>query len=161
MSHSPASSRLWRAAALLLLLLAPSASAAPSPGEGPGDPFGYYFLDSEKPLPAWARALHHLHLSTFDMKGDQMIEVPLYGFIRPRSGDDYRLVSPKQEGAHLTFTTQKVKGVSFDFDGRFLKTGNFPEAPPEGIVLQGKLRRLQEGRVTGEMTASFLYSAGD
>jgi hypothetical protein len=161
MSRSLFSLRPWRAAFLLLLLLAPSVSAATSAGEGPSDPFGYYFLDSDKPLPAWAKALDHLHLSTFDMKGDQMVTVPLYGLIRPKSGDDYRLVNPKQEGARLTFTTQEVKGVSFDFDGRFLKGGNFPETPPEGVVLKGKLRRLQGGQVEGEMNAEFLYTAGD
>ncbi len=144
---------------------APPAASAPTQATaatpGPTDPFGYYFLDADKPRPAWAEAIDHLHLSTIDMKGDQMVTVPLWGFIRPKSGDDYRLVNPTLNGAHLAFTTQQVTGVSFDFDGRFLVSGNFPEAPPEGIVLRGLLRQRKGGQVVGEMDADFVYSAGD
>jgi hypothetical protein len=139
----------------------PAVPAVTSEVAGPTDPFGYYFLDADKPQPSWAQAIDHLHLSTFDMKGDEMVTVPLYGFIRPNSGDDYRLVDPKLDGAHLSFTTEEVKGVSFDFDGRFLASGNFPETPPEGVVLTGRLRQRQGGQVAGEMDAEFLYTAGD
>ena len=142
---------------------APTASAparATATAAGPSDPFGYYFLDADKPRPAWAETIDHLHLSTIDMKEGQMVTVPLWGFIRPKSGADYRLVDPALNGAHLAFTTQEVDGVSFDFDGRFLASGNFPEAPPEGVVLRGLLRQRKGGEVT-EMDADFLYTAGD
>ena len=141
----------------------PEETAAPAASEavGPTDPFGYYFLDADKPRPAWAEPIDHLHLSTIDMKDGQMVTVPLWGFIRPKSGDDYRLVDPALNGAHLTFTTQEVDGVSFDFDGRFLASGNFPEAPPEGVVLRGRLRQRKGGQVAGRMKAHFLYTAGD
>jgi len=146
----------------LLVLCGSGAASAPAapPAAGPSDPFGYYFLDTAKPLPAWAKKIDHLHLSTIDMKGDQMVTVPLWGFIRPKAGNDYRLVSPKIDGAHLTFTTKEIKGVSFDFDGRFLASGSFPETPPEGVVLTGRLRQRQGGKVVGEMKAGFLYSPG-
>ncbi|HBL26407.1 MAG TPA: hypothetical protein DD490_06190 [Acidobacteria bacterium] len=148
--------------------VAPAPPAAPTPpapgvdkGEAPSDPFGYYFLDAEKPIPGWAAEIDHLHLSTFDMKGEEMVTVPLYGFIRPKAGDDYRLVDLQQDGALFSFTTQEIGGVAFAFEGRFLKTGNFPEAPPEGVVLSGRLRRLQGGKATGEMNADFVYTQGD
>ena len=141
---------------------APTSAETPaSEAAGPTDPFGYYVLDADKPLPAWTGNIDHLHLSTIDMKGDEMVKVPLYGFIRPKSGDDYRLVDPVIDGAHLTFTTQEVKGVSFDFDGGFLASGNLPETPPQGVVLKGRLRHLQGGKVSGEMEAEFLYTPGD
>jgi hypothetical protein len=146
----------------------PTASPAVAPtvpiagaGESPSDPFGYYFLTSDEPLPEWAAALDHLHLSTIEMKGEEMVTVPLYGFLRPRSGDDYHLVNLTQEGAHLAFATEELNGVSFAFDGRFLKAGSFPMEPPEGVVLTGLLRRLQGGRVTDELKADFTYTAGD
>jgi hypothetical protein len=142
---------------------APPETPAPAAAEaaGPTDPFGYYFLDSEKPRPAWAESIDHLHLSTIDMQGDQMVTVPLWGLIRPKSGDDFRLVQPELKGDHLTFTTQEVQGISYDFDGRFLASGNFPEKPPEGVVLKGRLRQLQGGKPAGEMEANFFYTAGD
>lgn len=146
---------------LSLLILGCGGDPAPQPQIGPTDPFGYYFLDAEKPQPAWTGNIDHLHLSTIDMKRDEMVTVPLYGFIRPKSGDDYRLVDPVIDGSHLTFTTQEAGGVSFDFDGHFLASGNFPEAPPQGIVLKGRLRQKQDGQVSGEMDAEFLYTQGD
>lgn len=139
----------------------PAPAPAASQASGPSDPFGYYFLNADKPKPAWAEQIDHLHLSTIDMKGDEMVTVPLYGFIRPKTGDDYPLISPRIEGDHLTFTTQDVNGITFAFDGRFLASGNFPEAPPQGVVLTGKLRHLQKGQETGEMDAEFTYDPGD
>jgi hypothetical protein len=146
---------------------APAASPTPpetpatAPAAGPSDPFGYYFLNADKPQPDWAQTIDHLHLSTFDMKGDEMVTVPLYGFIRPKQGDDYPLIGPKIEGDHFSFTTQEINGIAFAFDGRFLASGNFPETPPEGVVLTGKLRQLQKGQPAGEMDAEFTYSPGD
>ena len=142
---------------------APVDSPAPAVAEvaGPTDPFGYYLLDPEKPRPDWAKSIDHLHLSTIDMKGDQMVTVPLWGLIRPKSGDDFKLVQPQLQGDHLTFTTQEVQGIAYDFDGRFLASGNFPEAPPEGVVLKGRLRQRKSGQVAGEMEADFFYTAGD
>lgn len=139
---------------------APPAAAAPEPTP-PSDPFGYYFLAPETPQPAWAKEIDHLHLSTIDMKGEEIVTVPLWGLIRPTKGEDFRLVDVRQEGARLTFSTREVDGISYDFDGRFHASGNFPENPPEGAVLRGKLRRRQAGQATGEMDAVFVYSPGD
>jgi hypothetical protein len=150
----------------------PPAAPAPAPAgatvetEAPADPFGYYFLQSDQPLPAWTEAIDHLHLSTIDMKGDEMVTVPLYGFIRAKGqgdqpGEDHHLVNLQQEVSRLTFATEEVAGVSYGFDGRFLQSGNFPETRPEGIVLAGKLRQLKGGQVAGEMDAEFRYEGGD
>jgi hypothetical protein len=172
------------AALLLLLLLGcdgePSASApapvspapstpTPRPAPEPAaaavtDPFGYYFLDEAAALPDWARGIDHLHLSTFDMKGDEMITVPLYGFIRMKEaggGADFKLVDPRIEGLHLTFTTQEIGGVSFAFEGDFQQPGEMPVVVPQGVALKGTLRRLEKGAPAGELNASFTYSAGD
>jgi hypothetical protein len=164
------------AAFVLLLLLgcggessapgpAPTPSSAPAPAPAAAavtDPFGYYFLDGE--LPDWARGIDHLHLSTFDMKGDEMVTVPLYGFIRMKEdagGADFKLVEPRIEGLHLTFTTQEIGGVSFAFEGDFQQPGEMPVVVPQGVAIKGTLRRLEKGSPAGELNASFTYSAGD
>jgi hypothetical protein len=141
----------------------PAAPAAASEPEtpAPADAFGYYLLDADKPQPDWAAKIDHLHLSTIEMKGEEMVTVPLWGFIRPKAGDDYPLTEVKQEGSRLTFSTQEVGGISFEFDGRFLASGNFPETPPQGVALAGQLRRRQGGQAAGEMNAEFLYTPGD
>ena len=159
-------------AVLPLLLLgcggdpSPEPTPAPAPASepdtpAPADAFGYYLLDAEKPQPDWAAKIDHLHLSTIEMKGEEIVTVPLWGFIRPKAGDDYQLTEVRQEGSRLTFSTQEVGGVSFDFDGRFLASGNFPETPPQGVALAGLLRQRQGGRVLEEMNAEFLYTPGD
>jgi hypothetical protein len=142
-----------------------SAASVPEPAAAAvTDPFGYYFLDDAAALPDWARGIDHLHLSTFDMKGNEMVTVPLYGFIRMKEdagGADYKLVEPRIEGLHLTFTTQEIGGVSFAFEGDFQQPGEMPVVVPQGVALKGTLRRLEKGAPAGELNASFLYSAGD
>jgi hypothetical protein len=143
----------------------PARASAPKPAPAAvTDPFGYYLLDEAEALPDWARGIDHLHLSTFDMKGDEMLTVPLYGFIRMKEdagGADYKLVDPRIEGLHLTFTTQEIGGVSFAFEGDFQQPGEMPVVVPQGVALKGTLRRLEKGAPAGELNASFLYSAGD
>ncbi|MES1245087.1 MAG: hypothetical protein ABUT39_26015 [Acidobacteriota bacterium] len=162
---------------LLLLLGCGAESSAPGPAPAPSpppapepaaaavtDPFGYYFLDEAAGLPDWARAIDHLHLSTFNMKDGEEVTVPLYGFIRMKEdagGADAKLIEPRIEGLHLTFTTEEIGGVSFAFEGDFQQPGIMPIVVPQGVALKGTLRRLEKGAPAGELNASFLYSAGD
>lgn len=146
---------------------APAAPAPASEQAADFDPFGYYLLESDVPLPDWALTIDHLHLSTIEMQGDQIVSAPLHGLIRSkgaaegRPGDDYRIANLVLNRQRLTFTTEEVDGISFEFAGQFLQTGNFPENPPQGLVLAGKLRHLQKGEVSGEMNVSFRYEPGD
>jgi hypothetical protein len=63
---------------------------------------------------------------------------------------------------HLRFSTAKVGGVSYDFEGRFLGKGNFAsQSDGNGIVmLEGTLRRFVNGKKDMEVSTSFLYFAG-
>lgn len=149
-----------------------TAPAAPAPAPAAAqaddfDPYGFYFLESDVPLPEWAQRIDHLHLSTIDLQGDQIMTVPLHGFIRSKGpaegqpGDDYRIANLTLNRQRLTFTTEEVDGISYELAGQFLQTGNFPENPPQGLVLAGKLRHRQNGEVSGEMNVSFRYEPGD
>ncbi|HXD32976.1 MAG TPA: hypothetical protein VN643_17765 [Pyrinomonadaceae bacterium] len=62
----------------------------------------------------------------------------------------------------LRFSTVKVGGVSYEFDGRFLAKGNFAsQSVGNGIVmLEGTLRRFVNGKKDMEVSTSFLYFAG-
>ncbi len=126
------------------------------------DPFGYYMLDETDGLPAWAQTIDHLLLSNIDDQGEK--RVPLWGWIRHREeagGTDYRLVEPRIDGLRFTFKTEEIAGVSYAFEGEFQQAGEMPALAPQGVVLQGMLRRLSGTDPASETQARFLYSPGD
>jgi hypothetical protein len=142
----------------------PSTPAAPAAPAAVTDPFGYYLFEDPDALPAWARSIDHLHLSTVDLQGEEMVTVPLWGHLRMKEeagGRDHRLEPVRLEGQKLSFATQEIDGVSFAFEGDFLVSGELPIQAPQGVVLRGHLRRLDRGRPAGEMDARFTYTPGD
>ena len=139
----------------------PAAAAAPA---AVTDPFGYYLFEDPDALPAWARSIDHLHLSNVDLLGEEMVTVPLWGHLRMKEeagGRDHRLEPVRLEGQKLSFATQELDGVSYAFEGDFLVSGELPVQAPQGVVLRGRLRRLDRGRPAGEMDARFTYTPGD
>jgi hypothetical protein len=122
------------------------------------DLFGYYAIVDP---PSWCANIDVLHLSTINFRGDTLIHVPLWGFIRLKGRPvvDYHLVKLALTGQTFTFTTETVAGISYDFVGQFL---NFPHRPPNGeVVLAGHLRKLTRGIVTKEADVRFSYFGGD
>jgi hypothetical protein len=141
-----------------------AASPTPAPVASVTDPFGYYLFEDADALPAWARSIDHLHLSTVDLQGEEMVTVPLWGHLRMKEeagGRDHRLEPVRLDGQALSFTTQEIDGVSYAFEGDFLVSGELPAQAPQGVVLRGRLRRLDKGRPAGEMDARFIYTPGD
>lgn len=177
MSRNP-QARFLSAAVLILLLgcggeappsqpapQSPPAAVSPTPAAAAvTDPFGYYLFEDPDALPAWARGIDHLHLSNVDMQGEEMVAVPLWGHLRMKEeagGRDHRLEPVRLEGQKLSFETQELDGVSYAFEGDFLVSGELPAQAPQGVVLQGRLRRLERGRPAGETDARFTYTPGD
>jgi len=123
------------------------------------DVTGAYFVQGKVP-PEFSE-IEYLTLANIDENAKPS---PLNGFIRPkrRSAKDYRLVNPKLSGNSLTFETDAVSGLSYGFDGTFLKMGNFPVNPPEWdeIVLQGTLKKMRGSNVIAETKVALTYSAG-
>jgi hypothetical protein len=149
--------------ALVLLAMPALASSAQTV-----DLFGYYMFDGN--APAGFKDIDHLHLSTIDEKNGKMVTVPLYGFIRMKArmqgknkamAVDHHLVDLKLEGKKLSFATKPEGGVSYRFAGTFSKLGNFPEEPPQGVILQGHLTRMQGEKKAAEADVRFVYEAGD
>lgn len=141
------------------------AAASPAPAAAAvTDPFGYYIFEDPEALPAWARSIDHLHLSNVDMQGEEMVTVPLWGHLRMKEeagGRDHRLEPVRLEGQKLSFETQEIDGVSYAFEGDFLVSGELPAQAPQGVVLRGRLRRLERGQPADEIDARFTYTPGD
>jgi hypothetical protein len=153
----------------LAALLPLAALALPGPAAPPPAPkvdlFGYYFFHEEE-APKGFQDVDHLHLSTIDMKGDQMVEVPLHGWIRLKKKGkapalDFPLTALTLKDRSFSFNTKAVGGVSYRFAGRFTKLGNFPEERPEDeVVLKGRLAKLQGGKPVAESEVGFRYTGG-
>lgn len=141
----------------------PTPAASPS-AAAVTDAFGYYLFEDPDSLPAWAQSIDHLHLSNIELKGEEIVKVPLEGFIRMKEeagGRDFHLQPVRLEGQALSFKTQEIDGISYDFEGTFLVSGELPTQAPQGTVLKGRLRRLERGSPAGELEARFSYTPGD
>lgn len=145
---------------------APASRVAPAPPapepaapSAPADVTGAYFPMAD--LPAEFAEIDFLSLATIDENG---MPAPLNGFLRPEevSAQDFKLVSPELDGATLKFKTISVGGISYEFNGAFLVSGNFVENPPtwETAVLSGTLTKTAGGRVVASTPVSFRYEAG-
>lgn len=73
-----------------------------------------------------------------------------------------RFTSVSVTEKHLKFSTAKVGGVSYDFDGTFLGSGDFAsQFLGTGIVmLEGTLRKFVNGKKAMELSTSFVYYPG-
>ena len=121
------------------------------------DVFGYYFLEGK--VSKEFDEIDHLHLSTIDFKGK---DSPLSGLIRPKkkAQADYVLAAPKLKLMELSFTTKVVKTISYKFTGKFIKLGSFPDKPPKGTILEGKLTKMKGTKIVVEENVKFRYVPG-
>ena len=163
-----------RLAAALLPFAATALVGLPAAGAGPAVPkpapkvdlFGYYYFHEDE-APKGFQDIDHLHLSTIEMKGEEMVEVPLHGWLRLKEeedapAEDFPLIAPTLKDRAFSFTTKTVDGISYRFAGRFVKLGNFPEERPEDeIVLKGHLTKLQGGKPVAQAEVGFRYTGGD
>jgi hypothetical protein len=165
-SPQPLAFALLPFAALLAGVPAAGAGlAAPKPAPKV-DVFGYYYFH-EVEAPKVFQDIEHLSLSTIDVKGDEIVDVPLHGAIRLKvkgksPAVDFPLIAPILKGKAFSFTTQEVGGISYRFAGSFVKLGNFPEERPEDeVILKGHLTKLQGGKSVAESDVGFRYTGGD
>jgi hypothetical protein len=74
----------------------------------------------------------------------------------------YKLIDVSVTEKHLKFRTQKVKGVYYRFDGRFLGDGNF-SGQFSGFgseMLEGTLQKFVNGQKAFEITTPFVHYPG-
>ena len=70
--------------------------------------------------------------------------------------DDFESVSIITEDNHLRFTTKRIHGIQYEFEGNFLKTGkDFSE---DEKVLAGTLRKTVKNKQVAKFTADFEYA---
>lgn len=73
----------------------------------------------------------------------------------PNDDDDFSSVWIKAESDHLSFRTNKVRGIEYRFDGKFFKNGkDFAE---DQKVLRGTMQKIVRGKVVAKFTDDFAY----
>ncbi len=74
----------------------------------------------------------------------------------------YRFTATVVTEDDLKFSTAKVAGISYDFNGKFLGKGDFAgQWPGEGItMLEGTLPKFVNGKKAWEIKTSFVYYPG-
>jgi len=119
---------------------------------------GAYFAKGA--LPRTFAEIDHLFLGAIDDSGNP---APLNGFIRPKkqAAKDYELIDIMIDGKDLSFATKSVKGVSYVFNGAFVRM-NFGAKMPNSneVVLKGTLSRLVDGEAADETEVSFTFTVG-
>ncbi len=61
----------------------------------------------------------------------------------------------------IEFATESVKGIRYQFKGRFMISGNFDELSPKEAVLIGRLKKLIYEKVRSEQDISFTWFSWD
>ena len=69
--------------------------------------------------------------------------------------DNFQSVRIKTENNHLSFKTNKIRGIEYKFDGEFFKNGK--EFSNDEKVLKGTLQKILKGKVIAKFTADFAY----
>ena len=74
----------------------------------------------------------------------------------------YRFKSVSITEKYLRFSTERHHGIRYDFEGSFLRRGNFTTSPdiPGSSPLKGTLRKFVNGRKVMELITSFVYYVG-
>ena len=69
--------------------------------------------------------------------------------------DNFQSVRIKTENNHLSFKTNKIRGIEYKFDGEFFKNGK--DFSNDEKVLKGTMQKIVKGKVVAKFTADFAY----
>jgi hypothetical protein len=127
------------------------------------DVFGFFMISGKAPKEF--ADIDHLDLGGNGEYGAGA-NPPYYGQIRlkDKKKTDFKLLKPTLKGKNLSFKTQAVKGISYEFTGTLTQTDfSTPELQPEATekVLSGTLRKMKAGKMIAESKVEFTWFLGD
>jgi hypothetical protein len=120
----------------------------------PSDYSGYYLLNNQEAKKTFGEIADIMFWTNHDsaVRTNQKINDK---FIR------YKLTKISTKANTISFSTETLNGIHYEFKGRFLATGNFQDEWPTGEVLKGHLIKKQGDKVLTESNVSFTYFGGD
>jgi len=128
-------------------------------GSGPSEPFdpsGDYHI-ADRRLSA---QVHHFYFD-IEVRSRGGGKLVAWGHVYA-SSTLFRIVQITVSRQRLTFTTSRVGGVSYRFDGRFTRTGYFAnQFVGNGIVaVDGAMTKVVNGKVDTVAISEYLYFPG-
>lgn len=73
----------------------------------------------------------------------------------PNDDDDFHSAQIKTDDNHLSFRTNKIRGIEYKFDGEFVKSGK--DFSDDEKVLKGTMEKIVRGKTIAKFTADFAY----
>lgn len=120
----------------------------------PSDYDGYYILSNQEAKKVFGEIVDIMSWANHDaaVRTNQKVNDK---FIR------YKLAKISRKGNTISFSTETLTGIHYEFKGKFMATGNFSDEWPTGDVLIGHLIKKQGNKVLIESDVSFTYFGGD
>jgi hypothetical protein len=146
--------RIYLCLGLFALLF--GAASEQANAQAKNDVFGYYTIEGK--VPAAFSDISEIHLAgSYGAKQ----KTPMYGLIRlkSKSGKDFHINKPVINGKNISISTDTVDGISYKFNGTFLKFPN--NQATEGTVLRGTLQKFKGKSQVASANLKFTYSPGD
>ena len=127
------------------------------------DVFGYFIISGKAPKDF--TDIDHLNLGGSGEYGAGA-NPPYYGQIRmkDKKKTDFKLLKPTMTGKNLSFKTEAVNGINYEFTGTLTQTDfSTPESQPQADekVLSGTLRKMKAGKLIAESKVEFTWFLGD
>lgn len=121
-------------------------------GAAADDYTGYYML-REKP-PAGLKAFKALDLTMTEYRRTGSVPIKPQGFVE--AGRKYKMTRIDITGAHFSFDTESLSGVSYSFSGDFS-----PGDDANSLYLSGRLSKTVKRKTVAEATVAFVSVEGD
>jgi hypothetical protein len=148
----------------LLIMLAPSVNYAQ---RATFDPSGNYNFANSRGIrqeynpqnnPSGFKEFE-FHLETSEWRNESVGNVPIKprGTVEDENGR-YKMTQISIRGLSFSFQTETVKGIGYQFSGRFLKGGDFAALNLDStVVLAGKLIKTYNGKTVAETNRRYYW----
>jgi len=159
-SGKDAANYLARAAKARRQTISVSAVAGNPAESQPPDIYGYFFIQGKAPV--GFADIDHINLGGSGEYGAGA-KPPYYGQIRlkNKAQTDYKLLKPTFNGKNFSFKTKSVNGVSYEFNGTFIRLDFIEKELQDTPVLSGTLKKIKAGKAIAQGKVNFTWELGD
>jgi hypothetical protein len=136
----------------------------------PSDYTGYYTLSNQEGLKAFPEIENMMLWKNDNPKQESTLRPvegsKLEGAIRAKQKGSkdlirYKSITTSTKDSTISFSTETVAGIRYEFKGKFHASGSIYQAPSDSNVLTGYLIKKRGTEVLAESNVSFTFFEGD